>query len=449
MHHERSYVTGAILLASLTAAGSAWSDEPLPGTPPVLYWPQSSYGGPVVSGSNFQPEHGTSPLGGLVNDDPYYQAKGIPIEGLRLYPSALTGISFDDNVYRSASSDRDDFFFTEAAGLQLVASENRWLLDIYGDGALNRYDRYSDENTNDYSLGALGQYRLTSAANLSGQVSYSGLHESREEVDTNPDQSEPTRYQEFRSSVNASYKPSWLGFTVGGSVDRYVFLDSPVFGGGPALDNKGRDQTIYSGFGQFSADFSPGYSAFVRGSFNSDHPINQLGAPRSTQGDEFDAGLRFLLSHTVEGEAYVGYLHQEYISPLPDVSGLDFGADLTWYPTRLLTVKLSAGRQIQSTTLPLSSAGDSRYVLLSADYELTRLIHLTARVNYDDINYVGSKPDRDDGTPRFGLGGRWIISHYASLDIDYNYTKRWSTVSAAPAATFKDNLVTAALNLQI
>jgi hypothetical protein len=280
-------------------------------------------------------------------------------------------------------------------------------------------------------------------------VSYSGLHESREEVDTSPIQIGPTKYTLFTSSLSVTFKPSLLGLTFGGAANTYAFQNSPVFGGGPNLVNTGRDQTIYSGFGQLSYDFSPGYSLSVRGTFNSDHPNSALSAQRPTQGMGVDAGVEFLLSHLVEGSVYCGYLHQQYTAPLPDVSGLDFGAELKWYPSELFTVDLKAGRQIQYTTLALVSAGDNKFVVLSADYELTRVVHLTANVNYDDVDYVGSVPSRDDTTPRFGVGGRWLFSQHASLDLNYNYVKRSSTVPTAPEAAFTDNLVSAALNFQI
>src|SRR5271156_4668639 len=111
MRRREMLVTSGALLLSAAATGVGWSDELVPGTTPVLDWPEATYGGPVISGPSFQPEHTLSPMGDLRNDDPYFQAKGIPIDGLRLFPSLSTAVSYDDNVFRAKDMASSDVFF--------------------------------------------------------------------------------------------------------------------------------------------------------------------------------------------------------------------------------------------------------------------------------------------------------------------------------------------------
>ncbi|MBV9331564.1 MAG: outer membrane beta-barrel protein, partial [Alphaproteobacteria bacterium] len=233
-----------------------------------------------------------------------------------------------------------------------------------------------------------------------------------------------------------------------------------LIGGGISCLDHDRDNQLYKGFVEASYDFSPGYSLFVRGTYNDDHyfinPLNPNGGDRngdlrSSHGYTFDTGLNLLLTDLVSAQLYLGYLDQMYIKhqphPLSDVSGLDFGANLNWYPTELLTIHLSALRQIENIVLPGASAGDDKSVALSAEYEVTRRIFATGSVGFDDVLYkMIPPPSLTDKTLSAGLGVKWLVSHYLTASANYNYSIRSSTRAGG---SYDDNLVSVALNLQI
>ncbi len=202
---------------------------------------------------------------------------------------------------------------------------------------------------------------------------------------------------------------------------------------------------------------------FVRSSYNTDHYNEQVpdrdGVYRSSHGYQVDGGVDLLLGDLANGEIYAGYIQQDYIhflkpgatTTIPNISGLDFGANINWFPTELLTLHLAASRQLENTvvvstvnSLNVASAGDDRNVTLSAEYELLREVFLTGNTGFDDTNYKGS--NREDKTVFAGVGGKWLINHYLWADVKYQYSIRSSSV---PLSGYDDNLVSIGLNVQI
>jgi len=410
----------------------------------VTQWPNTS--GTSGGFASFNQEvSAVSSYRGVV---PEFQPKGIDLDGFRLYPTMAANASYDDNVDRVHAGQKGDFLFTEAPGFQLLAGDELRVIDIFADAGFTQYAKLTSENTTDYNVGAVGYYSLSHATTLTAQVSYNGLHDPRSEADTNTSQAAPTKYNLFLADADATFKPNRLGIRFGGSVNRFSYMDAPLTGGG-FIDNRDRDHSLYKGFAEVSYDFSPGYAAFVRATYDADDfalALDRSGIHRSSSGYQLDGGMDLLLSRLIQGEFYAGYLHQSYSLPLKSISDFDYGARLTWYPTEFLTVKLNASRQIDETTFDFTSGGDDRSLALSVDWGATYRLSLKANAAYDDTNYIGSLPARDDRTASAGLSAKYLISPYVTVQIGYQYSARASTIELA---SFDDNTVTVGANLQI
>jgi hypothetical protein len=450
--------TFVTLCGAFTLSSNVASAQDVPANAPIVAAPGSnqSAGGPTVWNANQE----TSALSGDRTLDPEYQAKGIPLGVFRLFPTLNVSANYDDNVFRQPGNQQSDFFFVETPSLLLDYETSDAHVDLYADGTFDQYTKLTTVDVPQYDFGTKGSYLVSRELQVSGNISFSQLAESLSSADTIASQDQPNLYTLFDVSGQAQYKPNRLGFTFGGSRDAYHYFDTPLFGGG-SLYNGDRSNTVVKGFGQGSYDFSPGYSGYVKATYNNDtfeQFFDRSGYHRDSHGYQVDAGVNLLLGNLVQGTAYIGYIDQMYdhqqqagLVPLKDISGLDFGADLTWYPTELLTVKLTASRQIVNTTFAGASGGDDRNVNLSATYEVTRQMFLTGSFGYDDTEYPGAgtvaTPTLEETTPTFGVGVKYIISHYAQVQLNYNYSTRSSTPLSGLA--FNDNLVSLGLNLQI
>jgi hypothetical protein len=403
-------------------------------------------GSSVTPGPTTQSQE-VSAVEGARGADPFYEAKGIPLGGpWRLFPDLYTSIGYDDNVYRgigvakvsSAVYDVDPSFI-------LQYDTSRAQVNLFAQGGYQDLDQY-DLVT--YNAGVQGQYEISHAARVSLNVSDGLFYEDYSSANTFAFEKRPNQYYLFDAAGKFEYKPNRLGVTVGGSYDSYAYTDTPL-NVAPFNQYFGwRNANINKEWAELSYDFSPGYSAFVRGTYNQDDELtNAIYSPfnRSSNGYNVDAGVDLLLGNLAKGEVYIGYLDQSYKAPFKDVSGLDFGANITWYPTELLTLKLSGSRQIENTTLIGAGAGDDRGGSLGADYELLRRLHVLANVGYDDTNYAGSTPKREDQSFSAGGGLKFLLSHYVWLNANYTYVNRASTVASG---RYVDNLATIGLNLQ-
>jgi len=441
-----SFVLGAgafIVSTSVTLADA-------PPNAPIVPAPGSNSlsGGPTV----WNQDQEVSALSGPRTVDPEFLAKGIPMGAFRLFADLATDVSYDSNVFRVESGAKSDVFFTEIPSLILDYETNEAHVDLYADGTFNQYLKQTTVDNDEYDFGLRGSYLITREAQFNGNISYSQLAEPLSSPDAIAFQDRPNLYNLFDASGQFKYQPNRLGFIVGGSDDAYTYQSTPTFGGGE-IGNADRNNTIYKGFVEADYDFSPGYSAFARGTYNSDQYsqyFDRTGTHRSSTGYQADAGMKLLLGNLVQGSMYLGYVDQVYdhhqANPLSDISGLDFGANLAWYPTELLTVNLTAARQIENTTLGGASGGDDRNVNLSANYEVTRRVFLSANVGYDDTKFQGSIPYQDDKTPTAGLGVKFLISHYVQATLSYEYATRTSTEAGLK---YNDNLASLSLNWQI
>jgi hypothetical protein len=420
---------------------------------PTTQLPNSQAPTPAPSGGPTVASQEVTAITGPLKVDPAYQAKGIPLGGpFRLYPFLNLGVSYDDNVFRTPAAQEEDFFFTIAPTAVLDYETSVAKVDLFGQANIYQYAKLTSVNTTNYDFGLQGRYEIVRSSRVSGGVRFRQLSEPLSSPNVVGFQSEPTQYTDFGANGAWSYKPNRLGVILAVSYDQFDFLATPLNGGG-VLGNKDRNNDLLRGSIDVGYDFSPGYETFMRFTYNNnpyERTLDRSGTHRSSHGYQADAGVRLLLGNLVQGELYAGYISQNYdqaqAKPLRDVSGLDFGANVTWYPTDLMTVRLGASRSFQNTTLAGAAAGDDKNVSLSADYSLTRQIVLRASTAYDDISYKGTSPLREDQTILLGAGARYLVNNYISLDLDYRYTDRTSSVAGVE---FKDNVIMLGLNLQI
>jgi len=140
---------------------------------------------------------------------------------------------------------------------------------------------------------------------------------------------------------------------------------------------------------------------------------------------------------------YLGYLQQNFKAPLHSVSGFDFGSQLDWYVTELMTVHLNTTRILSDTTIAGASSEDQRTIQASVDYELLRNLILQANFGYENDIFSGAT--RRDHITTFGFGGNYLLDRRISLYVHYDHSGRDSTVSGT---NFTDNLLSAGITLQ-
>src|SRR5262249_14254034 len=124
--------------------------------------------------------------------------------------------------------------------------------------------------------------------------------------------------------------------------------------------------------------------------------LDRNGILRGEHGFSVDAGIDAEVTHLIVGRIYAGYLEEHFHkqplhAALPDVTGFDFGAALTWTPDPFWRVRLEAAHIVNDTTLNSSSEDDQK-VLLNVDWYLREYLVLQGKIGYEDANFPHHLP---------------------------------------------------------
>lgn len=385
-------------------------------------------------------------LGVMDRPRPDYDAIGLPVGSFRLYPTLDLGVNSDDNIYRTQTGTVSDVFFTIAPAIDLKSQWSRHLLEIVAGLQDYQYSSHSDESLADWYAGANGRLDIQRGSAVFANGSYNKLHEGRSSPNSPGFIKEPVRYTQGHFDGSVSIQPNRLGIAVGGSLDRYDYDNTPLLGGG-FLNNQDRNRDEYQGFAKVFYDFRSGYSAFIKATYDDrsfDKKIDRTGVDRTSHGYRVDGGLDLYLTHLLRGEVFAGYLTQDFKAPLKNVSGFDYGVNLDWYASQVLTFHLTASRTPNDTTLLGASTSDDRSVGGGLDYEFRRNIILQASGSYTDSKFTGIT--RDDQTTGAHVGLKYLLNRYMSATAAYDYQQRDSNLGGQ---NFTDNTFGVTLHLQM
>ncbi len=243
-----------------------------------------------------------------------------------------------------------------------------------------------------------------------------------------------------------------LGFVTAAAFadDVYQAKGMPV--GGGLFSNKDRNSDLYTGWVSAGYEFSPGYAAFVKATYNArtfDVTTNRLGIDETSNGYAIDAGLDMRVTNLITGNIYVGYLQQNYKGALGSVSGADFGAQLKWTPGEEWLVTVDASHTLNNTVVA-GSTEDNSQIKVTADLTVRPYLVLEGQAYYLNSNFSNAVPKRQDNYYGLGLSAKYILNDYMALKAGYNFEQRTSNsvLILGHKQDFTDNQFQLALLLQ-
>jgi hypothetical protein len=377
---------------------------------------------------------------------PEYDPIGLPAGGFRFYPTVYLGIAHDDNVFRTETGAQNDTIFELAPDVVLASNWSQHALNLRAGLQHLEFAEHDSETRTNYNFGGDGRLDIMRGITLSGAASYNVTHEPRTSPDLPGFAAEPTRYAVSHAQAIFRYQPVAFGFETGVLFDSYSYDNTKLFPSG-VLNNNDRDHDQLDLYATADYEFSPGYTAFLRGTYDTrsfDQKIDRNGVNRDSDGYRADAGVEMLVTRLIRGQIYGGYLQQNYKAPLTDVTGFNYGAQLDWFPTELVTLHLNASRALVDTTVPGASTRDDRQIAVSFDYELLRNLIIQGGVGYTNSVYQGTV--RDDDYIDANITGTYYITRYLAATARYLYSQRSSTIVGQD---FTDNLISAGLRLRL
>jgi hypothetical protein len=380
-----------------------------------------------------------------------YSAKGLPFAAFRLFPVLDVTGSYDDNVYKTNTGEIDDFLVTISPGAVLSSTWGRHEINLRAGADITRYNDRKSENTTDWHVNADGRLDATHNVTITAVAGFSKEHEPRFSPDAFNFDLDPIEYDLLELGAEVAYHPGRMAVTVGGDFRRYDFDDVRVLGAVPGVffrDQDDRDRREYEVHGELAYEFSPGYAAFVSAAYNEHNfvsPFDRSGINRDSDGYNVNGGLSVAITSLVSAKVFLGYLSQDYDSPLlGTLTGLNFGAEIEWNVTPLMHVTIGASRELADTTLALSSTSDDRNFSVDVDYEVLR--NFIASANFDFTHSAFAGIARDDKNYQIGVGGRYLLNRYVNVTGEYAHQTRNSNIAGLD---FDANIVSLTLRLQM
>lgn len=325
-----------------------------------------------------------------------YDPKGLPLGSFRLFGELELDEAYNDNIYATPSGQAGklgSFVQLIKPSLSLKSDWNRHALNFFAKGNFGLYSATNLNNFTDYGLGTDGRYDVDGAgSNAYAGVSFNHNHEDPGTPNAASGAVSPNLYDQISGNIGYLQKFSRLSLRADGRIDNYNYLN---VGSGPstgiAISNFDRNRTEFREALRVGYEFSPSLQAWVRGSMNQRNYQNSPdsnGFYRNSNGFDVVGGVSVDLGGITSFEAFVGYLHQNYVdSRFPTLSAPTFGLTGYWNPMRELMVKPFIRRTVEEATLINSSSYVNTAAGLDVDYKMRPNVTLSAHGDYSVAAY--------------------------------------------------------------
>jgi len=364
----------------------------------------------------------------LDRERPEFDAVGIRAGSFMLYPELELGVTYDDNVFGTQNNTDSDIYYGVSPSVSIESDFGRHELNFNGYTDSRFYSSDTSEDRFDWGVAADGIVDVSQFTQIQANVGYDELTEDRTSTNRVAGGIEPTEYDVFNAGITLNQRFNRLTASVGARYTDNDYKDDAAIGGG-VIDQDFRDHEKLVIPARLSYDVSPDTSIFVAGSYNTreyDQQPPAVAVNRDSNGYDVGIGAAFDFTNLIRGEAFVGYLEQEYDQVgFQKVDGIDFGLNGEWYASELTTVTAGINRTVEES----SSAGSSGHLdtnyQVGIAHELQRNIILTADASYLDVEFEGIT--RDDETISAGVGVQYLVNRNAELALGYDYTSRDSS----------------------
>lgn len=325
--------------------------------------------------------------------EPEYQPSPTLIGPFFIQPSLSVVAEYMSNVFNRPDA-KASALVVITPSLSLKANLPRHDLQFAATGNVRRFERYSTENSEEFSLNGQGRFDLGSRDAITGAAEFSRRIEPRSSTGSVPNAAEPVSYQRAIAEMGGVFSLGDLRLEPGVRFQRLQYDPVTVIGGGQ-VDQSFRDMRSLRGDMRISYDLSGLVAAFVAGSYED---INSLSAPaaldRASHTYSLTAGLKGEISPVVSGEIGVGYQSRDYAQPnYRDFKGLTYRADLQWYVTPLVTLRAQASRSFRNSGIREVGGILTDAFVVSAYYDPLRNLRvaLSASAERGDYGEVGTR----------------------------------------------------------
>lgn len=310
-----------------------------------------------------------------------------------LYPTVETRIEYDDNILALPNDGAGDVELTLRGAVALESRWERHSLQLDGYVEQNFHGKFSTEDVMEGGARVRGKLDIDRDTSARLVASLDALAEDRANITSTSQARRPTRFRRADTLLSVSRDMGRVQL-IGDAQMVVLEFDDAQAADGTLVEQDFRDSTYLRGSLTTLVEFGPRISGLVRGQIDR---LTYTGKPstpdpfdRDTTGYAIEAGAKLELSNLVFGEVRAGVLHRKVDDPSsPGLTGVSFGANLTWNPTPLTTVRFFADRQVEEGGSQLVSGNLRSLVRAEVEHELLRNLILEGRGSFARIETMG------------------------------------------------------------
>jgi hypothetical protein len=362
------------------------------------------------------------PVQTAIEDDPYAPL-GWRFGNLRAFFALEIGANFTDNVELSETDRKSDVGLLLAPEFKIDSDWSRHKFTANGSGTFVRYANETEYNTEDAEARAELRIDVRRNTALDLTAFYLLTQDSAAAIDV-PDDAIGTRTESFYGgsvALNQTAGDLQMRLKTGVAREYYGDVQLP-----DNVVDDGTDQNyVELGF-SFRTTYAPTPSLkpFAEVAYlprYRDKKEDRNGLSRSSNGYAATVGLGFDPSPIWSGEFGVIYIMRDYDDPA--LAKLDaFGpiGRITWSPSELTSVTLSAETYLDETTDPLSSGVRNYSTVLDITHLMRENLTLSAGLGatYQDTQGVDIRSLEIDAN----AGITWQINRWLAWKANYEFT---------------------------
>jgi hypothetical protein len=381
---------------------------------------------------------------------PEFDPTGLRLGNFFWFPRGELDESYNSNIFATTASPTYDLITALYPSFDLVSNFPRNALNLHGSSLAQVYADHPAQNTQDGIVSADGRLDVTAGSSFYGNAQVAHQHISYGSPNSPGNIAEPVTYWDYLATAGYVQGLRRFSYQVDVGVEAAQYNAAPLVGGG-VLPQSGQDTTISSAALRASYEIVPDYLGYIRvgGSlYNYWHATHN-----NSSTYRVDAGLQINPGHLIYGEAYLGYLVQNFAqSSLGSTSNPDYGGRLVWNVTRLTTLTFTGlltfntGTPSNGTTIVAGRAGNgylAQTITANADHELLRNLLLNVNASYGNYSFQGIS--RTDNYFTAGTGLRYLVNRNLYLGGSFSHTQYNST---AAKSSFAQSILTLRVGTQ-
>lgn len=365
---------------------------------------------------------------------PGYEPREIRLGSLILSPALEATARYSDNVLALDTDRVGDASILLQPSAQLRTNWARRLISLSARGGIERFADRTSENAEALDLSAYGIQEFGAGGRIRAVARYRQGRESRESQNAFVLTERPIRFQETAGAIGASYRFSRILVAGEAGITRSRFADGRLPDGN-VLDQDYRDGNSFRlrGRVEFAQSSALAYFAQATRDHVDYRSASPSGTTRNSTTTELLGGVRFELPIPARGEVGVGYVRANYADPgFRDFSGLAVNANVSFFPTQLTTVTVSAQRSVNDSGIAASRGYVALVGGVQVDHELLRSLILSASARFERDSFNGI--DRRDRRFEVGAGADYrmnrnvsVRARYDRLDLSSNGVDRYKS----------------------